>query len=276
MPIVRPLAGRTIAISISDSPDLAELGLGRKHLQDALVEIARHLLTAGAHLAYGGDLRAMGFTELLFELVARHQPEQARLVVADRAPATNYLAWPVHMALSGEELLSRAAALEGVGRLVLLRVNGAMLTWQERAMLAARELSTAEWARGLTTMRRVMTANSDARILLGGPVEGYRGAMPGIAEEASLAIAKQQPTMLLGGFGGCTRDIAETMQLIGRRAVSRSDRWKGRRRFSKLGIGALRNGLSGEDTTRLVRTVHVDEMVALILRGLGGIFAPAG
>ena len=62
------LGGHTIALSISNSPDLAVLGLGKEHLDDAMTEIARHLIACGATLAYGGDLREGGFTELLFEI----------------------------------------------------------------------------------------------------------------------------------------------------------------------------------------------------------------
>jgi H+/gluconate symporter-like permease len=66
------LSQRVIAISTSESPDMPVLGLTDEHLRDAMAEIARHLLALGARLAYGGDLRAYGFTDLLFELVARH------------------------------------------------------------------------------------------------------------------------------------------------------------------------------------------------------------
>ncbi len=68
-----PLSQKAVAISISDSPDMAVLGLAEEHLRDAMAEVARHLLAMGARLVYGGDLRAYGFTELLFELVARHR-----------------------------------------------------------------------------------------------------------------------------------------------------------------------------------------------------------
>src|SRR6266481_1039098 len=58
-----------VALSISDSPDLENLGLGRVHMEDAFVEIARHLLARGASLLYGGDHRLQGFTQILFDLV---------------------------------------------------------------------------------------------------------------------------------------------------------------------------------------------------------------
>ena len=84
-----------VAISISESPDMAVLGLSDEHLRDAMAEIARHLLALGVRLAYGGDLRASGFTELLFELVARHRRDADE--GDERTGVTNYLAWPVHI-----------------------------------------------------------------------------------------------------------------------------------------------------------------------------------
>jgi hypothetical protein len=56
------LRGQSVAVSISESPDLAQLGLSDRHLRDVWAEVARQLLTAGARLLYGGDLRAQGFT----------------------------------------------------------------------------------------------------------------------------------------------------------------------------------------------------------------------
>ena len=65
------LKGWTIGLSIGDSPDLERLGFGKEHLDDATVEIARYLLASGATLAYGGDLRPGGFTDILNDLVPR-------------------------------------------------------------------------------------------------------------------------------------------------------------------------------------------------------------
>src|SRR4051794_16706688 len=90
-----PLSQKAVAIAVSESPDMAELGLAPEHLRDAMAEIARHLLAMGARLIYGGDLRTNGFTELLFELVARHRRDAD---VGDVRPAVvNYLAWPTYV-----------------------------------------------------------------------------------------------------------------------------------------------------------------------------------
>src|SRR5690348_7989759 len=117
MPSARPLADRTIGISISESPDLSELGLSKLRLRDAMVEVARHLLVAGAHLVYGGDLRANGFTELLFELVARYWiPDSSDAM----PPVTNYLPWPVHVGIAPPALEKRRSELKDVATLILL------------------------------------------------------------------------------------------------------------------------------------------------------------
>ncbi|EML9403055.1 hypothetical protein RFI33_001470, partial [Klebsiella pneumoniae] len=96
------LSQHVIAISTSDSPDMPVLGLSQQHLYDAMTEIARHLLALGARIVYGGDLRANGFTELLFELVARHRRDADE--GDERSSILNYLAWPVHMQKDSSDL----------------------------------------------------------------------------------------------------------------------------------------------------------------------------
>ena len=64
----------TIAISISESPDLTRLGMSDRHLTGAMETMATYLLSFGYRLAYGGDLRQGGFTEQLFELVRPLRP----------------------------------------------------------------------------------------------------------------------------------------------------------------------------------------------------------
>src|SRR5690606_9979930 len=93
-----PLSRSVIAVSVSDSPDMPMLGLGKEHLEDAMAEIARHLLALGARLLYGGDLRQKGFTELLFELVARHRRDAD--IGDERVGVTNVLAWPFHVSMT--------------------------------------------------------------------------------------------------------------------------------------------------------------------------------
>ena len=52
-----------------------------------------------------------------------------------------------------------------------------------------------------------------ARVLLSGKTEDYQGRMPGIIEEAVVAIALRQPIYVLGGFGGAAALLGELLGL---------------------------------------------------------------
>lgn len=265
-----PLSQKAIAISISESADMMAFGLASEHLRDAMTEVARHLLAMGARLVYGGDLRAHGFTELLFELVARHRRDAD---VGDARPAiVSYLAWPVHSGKPAQEIQTLAQDLKGLADLHCLGQQGQELALDALPPAGTAQLPTGEeWAVGLTALRRVLTDASDARIVLGGLVSGFKGRMPGIAEEALCSLSAGQPLYLLGGFGGCARDIAEELHLVAHRPTLVGP-WAGRELFSGLDSTALKNGLSSDENETLARTVHVDEAVALMLRGLLRVF----
>ena len=116
-------------------------------------------------------------------------------------------------------------------------------------------------------MRNVVRGDIRARIVLGGRVGGYKGTMPGIAEETRISLEAGQPVFVLGGFGGCARDVAETVGLIERWSGSRDD-WAGRYCFRQYSPDDLHNGLSAEENVVLARTPHIQEAVALVDRGL--------
>ena len=258
-----------VGISVSESPDLQSLGLSHGHLRDAMAEIALHVLASGWSLAYGGDLRQHGFTQLLAELVRRYRdhPRHAGTIVV-----TDYLAWPVHIRMTSNELAAFFAEHEPATRLVFLALDGARLARERRLKLPVHEPHEDEWTRGLTAMRTVMRGDIQARIVLGGRVEGYKGAMPGIAEETCLSLEARQPVFVLGGFGGCARDIAETVGFAERWAGSR-DEWTGRQCFRKYSPGDLRNGLSREENAILGQTPHIQEAITLVSRGLRRILS---
>lgn len=254
-----------IAISTSESPDMAPLGLSQEHLRDAMTEIARHLLALGARLVYGGDLRQHGFSELLFELVARHPRDAGE--DDNRAGVVSYLAWPVHILKSAAEIETIAGDLTGAAELICLGIDGAPLSAAQRQQLKVQQPTDAEWSEGLTAMRRTMLAETHGRIVLGGRVEGYKGSMPGIAEEALLSLEARQPLFLMGGFGGCARDVAEALGLVTPWAASRST-WSGRPALAAFSGTDLNNGLTPEENEMLARTPHVDQAMTLILRGM--------
>lgn len=272
MRLQRMEATTSVAISISESPDMAVLGLSDGHLQDAMAELALSLLSSGTSLVYGGDLRANGFTELLFELLMRYRDHPHH---SGKIGVTDYLAWPVHIRMTADDLVAFSSGHEGAARLVFLARDGSQLEQKQRLAFPSHEPDDDEWAEGLTRMRVVMRQETQARIVLGGRVEGYKGRMPGIAEETLVSLQAQQPVFLLGGFGGCARDIAETIGLVERWVGSRGD-WSGRPSFRSYSLQDLHNGLSDEDNAVLARTPHIDQAVALVMGGLSQLRRDTG
>lgn len=267
---------RTIGISISDSPDMRVLGLSDGHLRDAMTDVATHLLSSGDDLAYGGDLREEGFTQVLFELAARYTKaprvfisyhHDDREMVDQFRRVVNYFAWPVHIRMTNDQLDSLADAVGDVAELTLLDLEGEPMSMERRKSIPSNEPDDVTWSSGLTAMRQTMRGQTDARILLGGRVEGYRGRMPGVAEEALLSLQSGQPVFLLGGFGGCARDVAEILGLVDPWVSSHSE-WPGRSEFERFTPDSLRNGLSTEENRALARTPYIDQALPLVLTGL--------
>jgi hypothetical protein len=260
-----PLSQQAIAISISDSTDLARLGLSEEHLRDAMVEVARHLLAMGARLVYGGDVRANGFTELLFELVARYRRDAD--IGDDRLGVVSYLAWPVVASKPAAEWRQLTTDLAGVAEVHCLDRVGVDVALDDLPSQPLPAASDDEWAESLTAMRGVLTAATHARIVLGGRTTSFKGSMPGIAEETLLAIRAGQPVYVMGGFGGCAGDIAHDLKLLAA-PQSAPTPWPCRSEFAAFTSASLNNGLDAAENQTLARTAHVDEAIALILRGL--------
>ncbi len=254
----------TVAVSTSSSPDMAALGLGEGHLKEAKAELALQLLAADVNLAYGGDLRTHGFTQILFQLVLRYtsSADLGKLI-----RVTNHLAWPVHIRTPVDQLNELATDLQDVAEIKLLECDGTPMTMGARQKLQTRFPDQHEWITGLTAMREFQNSCTDARILLGGQVADYRGRMPGIAEEALLALRSKQPLFLIGGFGGCTCDISESMNLTTPWHKSRNG-WPGRKKFEQWNVDDLKNGLSCEENEILATTPLIGQIIVLVLRGV--------
>ena len=254
----------SVAISISDSPDLSALGLSEGHLKEIMAELAIQLLAADADLAYGGDLRTYGFSQLLFQLVLRYTALED-LPAANRV--TNHLAWPVHIMMPFERIDALKNELQGAAKIVLMGRDGARLAMEERRTLQTHDPSRDEWVSGLTAMRKEQCSSTEARVLLGGQVVNYKGRMPGIAEEALLSLQANKPLFLIGGFGGCTRDVAEAMGLLEPWSRSRTD-WTGRYEFDGFTIRNLNNQLTDEENQILAGTPFIGQAVLLVLSGI--------
>ena len=209
----RALQEHRIGISVSDSSDLARLGLTPVHFKLAVRELARTVLVGGGTLAYGGHLRPGGFTEFLIGELGQYagaglldgggrQQEVALLLC---------LAQHEHRKSTLDELARANEDLGLHGEMRCLDVNGQVLFDREAGRGAEGEPFPADkavLAQGLTSLRRYMVGQTSARMLIGGGRHNYAGAMPGLMEEALLALQAGQPLYMAAGFGGAALDMA--------------------------------------------------------------------
>ena len=237
----RVLAKRTIAISISESDDIERQGLFRECLDDALVEVSRHLLVRGATLAYGGHLGSEGYTVTLFDLVRAHQnlstlPPVERIV--------NYVGWPLPWATLPVEQRARLQNFVSYRRTSrpadVASLEPATFTEEPIFFPADSPERRYAWARGMTVMREQQSAQIDARIVIGGKfaptltalpqggkqVAWYSGRIPGVIEEALLTLKARRPLYLCGAFGGAAALLIDLVEGRARSEFTWDSRYK--------------------------------------------------
>jgi hypothetical protein len=197
------LRGVDVGVSVSDSADLARLGLTPAHCEQAVAEIARAVLLAGGALTYGGRLRPEGFTQILMEEVQRYGDGRHALTIC--------LAETEHRKLSTQELVEIDNRLGTAARLVLLDRDGTPLNIRTRPAPQPAADPQTDSRTALTALRRHITGRTHARIVVGGRLSGYQGSMPGILEEAIFSVAAGQPLYVAGGFGGAAASIARAL-----------------------------------------------------------------
>lgn len=203
------LKGLRIGISVAPSADLDQLGLNEIQFRTVLGELAQLVVTAGGNLAYGGNLRQGGYTVFLID--------QMRTYALSSRPLLNCLAWTEHRGLPLSELDRRREQFGRSGEIVCLSVDGEPVDPAAgRGEDPAPEADPETRRRALTGMRRHLMRHADAHLLLGGKRGGFLGAMPGLVEEALLALRAGLPVYLAAGYGGVTAEIAKSLGIGGR------------------------------------------------------------
>lgn len=286
------LSAKKLGISISESSasELLELGQTAEHLVLLMQDIARYALSYGAELIYGGDLRPGGFTEFLFQ---EGHALQSRLKSL-KVHITNHIAWPIHLA-DTNDLRDWKAKHLAVATMVEHDIPGDvrdLVDSTTKFLTPAGQANSFVWSRCLSEMRKAMIAGCDFRICAGGRLTGYKGWMPGVLEEIVVAIEMGKPIFLIGGFGGVTRSVcrlitdqevpeeltfawqassnsglADMMNFAASRGVDYKQLYQ--RALEMVMNADLRNGLTADENARLSETPFADEVVHLILKGIG-------
>jgi hypothetical protein len=185
------LVGCRIAVSVSESADLGRLGLNVLHLDLTVAEISRAIAIAGGTLIYGGAINH-GFTGIVLE-------EAEQFGRADGA-FEHVVPYTEHASRSREELQEYAGSLGVQSTLTLMDADGEPRSLQ--ALPPAHPDRDVAQEEALTAMRNHTAEISDARVIVGGKVADFAGAIPGIAEEAAATLRAGKPLYVAGGFGG--------------------------------------------------------------------------
>ena len=269
-----------ISISEPDRGELLSRGLDEVHLRHAFIEIARHVLAAGHSISYGGDLRPGGYTETIIDFLRTYRRQD----LDARERFTSYVAWPAQQTLDGETL----AELRTFSSPVLMERP---MDAPEGEAIAADPSQSLGVARGYTEMRERIVDESDCVVVVGGRTYGQAGLIPGAQEEAYFALQKPIPLFVAGGYGGSAAAIGHALSgRVGEeftteyhleRTASYAQlledaRGRGEQLSPEMVGGALLeigwagnlNHLSTEDDERLSVTDDVDEIIALLLRGI--------
>jgi hypothetical protein len=265
-PVVAPrdaLKGVAVALSVSESDDLGRLGLTRRHAEFAIGELTRAVLVAGGSLVYGGRVHPSGFTQFLTHEVRRYG--------LGRHCLTLCLAHPEHSDLSPSEVNDLDRELGTVGRLVRLTPDGEQITTEESSAEEADDVESS-----YTALRRYMAIISDARVVLGGRLADFAGAMPGVAEEALETLHHDEPLYVAGGFGGAAALVAQVLGLADFSWAPddfpshTSDR---RITHAEEQLGAMAgsvrsNGLDADQNAQLACTHRPGDVASLVVLGL--------
>jgi hypothetical protein len=252
-----------LSVSAATPADLEARGLSDLHLRFVFTELVRHLLAAGGCIAYGGRLDdstsdGSNFTRVMLEMVSGYRPDlrpdDSRLVSFAAANVWNDDD-PIRLA-AYQQMVAKYQGRFQVEQCPALPTHATPSPTDTPVALA------------LTSMREQMAEQCAARVVLGGQLDGYRGRYPGVIEEAVLTVGAQRALYVIGGFGGAATALAAHINGEALTAPAPPEL------AAVLPPGdwsALRNGLSEADNQRLASTTDVDEVVALVLRGLHAV-----
>jgi hypothetical protein len=306
--LVLPKHISTITVSISESDDLQHYGLSQKHFETLTDEIHLYLFLAGLKIAYGGALKgefsqASNFTLRLFELVRTYSKLAEGVQAAPLKEAIlNIAPWPLWLGYGESEwklFSGKVARYEQSPRPDLPWGDDDIFPYAENGRRFGSDTPERRyaWARGLTAMRELVTAQSQARIVIGGKLVGCSGLVPGVVEEAWMSLVHKHPLYLVGGFGGAAMVVSDL--LLGIERAEFTDAWVKKYLtdydvvlslyeqyggnvcpFVKMGIDimtcaksglaqALNNGLDEAENRELMRCTDAHLIAKLVLTGLG-------
>ncbi|PZM08076.1 hypothetical protein [Rhizobium tubonense] len=223
-----------VQISLSVPPDHLKLGIPPREFDRALLAVCMALVRAGAIIVYGGDLRPEGFAFKIFRHLARGYADLGNV------PFVHIISHPSVASMTYDVLADALRERRGTcntyvcanDKLFPVRLGDEEVVMGEgdTAVELQDDRDLTSWVASLgdldivlatSSARRVLAEFVDACVPIGGKMglldtEGdqYHGSMPGIIEEALLALDKGKAMIPLAAYGGATRDLAISLQLL--------------------------------------------------------------
>jgi hypothetical protein len=242
------------------------LGLTEAHCELAIAELARAIFIAGGTIVYGGQLTGRSFTDVLLDELRRYSSDRDALILC--VPETE------HRKLSDAELARRYSGLHLSADLICLDAQGHPIDVRKRQAPS----EPADAALALSAMRRYVTANTGARVLVGGKLAGYQGSMPGVIEEAIMSVEARQPLYVAGGFGGAALAASQQMNTLPAwapadlpRGIDGAAEALGQLRTATANIGRATDGLDDHQRAQLAATHRPGDIASLTVTGLSAL-----
>lgn len=257
------LRGIRVVLSVSESADLARLGLDPVHLELTIAELTRAVVIAGGTVVYGGRIDE-GFTRVV--------QEQSERYARDQTAFEHLVPYSEHADVPLDTLRDYEARLGVHSAVFLLDAEGHLASVTDSTRDGFSRAGT-EPGTALTALRRVLADRGDTHVLLGGRLAGYGGTMPGVIEEALFGLELNKPLYIAGGFGGAAA-------YVGRRLTPELYTWlpKAMPADAELDVGGdvlgrlvgspADNGLTGEEQAVLAATNRPSDVATLTVLGM--------
>ena len=241
----------SIGISVSPCEDAEAIGYDERQINRIVIRIAQYFLYKNMRVIFGHDWRDNGVMRAVLNCAE---------VAAGATRAPRGGPRMLNLVPTGGGPISQAASDAQREAFDILEVRSV----HDYARGHGREIPNNREDE-LTTLRRCLNEllNPGCRICLGGNTRGYEGKCPGVAEEAYYALKMGKPLYLIGGFGGATAGVYNSLQgdvsdSLGNLSILSPQ-------FQPV---RLHNGLSPAENERLSTTTDIEAALGLISNGM--------
>lgn len=251
------LKNKNIMLSISETKDTNEF-----QIKSFLSDLIRYFIAFDLNILYGGYLKYENndfnlMAQILKVLDFYKKTEE----ISGNKKIVNYLAYPLSEISIDEEA-------KYYHNIKFKKFNPLNLRSEDsKKYLSNNDLESKNiWTKSLFEMRKNIVIDSNYIIISGGKLSGFKGELPGVLEEALIALEKKKPVYLIGCFGGVTKEIID--MLLKKESKFLYESYQEKIEILEKGIEILNNGLTEEENKILFELENNIQIIELILKGM--------